>query len=204
MPDQEPHNPHLLKLYERVTKTAAARFNASRRLRQHNAASLWTISLFSLGLIIVSLLQALSFALPFSDKAVNLGQVTLSMIILMISVILTMNNYGLRAEKLHTCGLEMNELALRLERVQQKNSSQDEHSEISHTYSEILRRYDNHDEIDYEMMKLQKPEHYKLPRGFAIITYIHYAQGFLIYVILMFLEVLWIYALLSRVSLIAT
>src|SRR4051812_39751974 len=84
--------PHFKKLYGRVSKTAAARYNATRRLRMHNAASLWTISLFSLGLILVSLLQALALPIPFAPAIVNLVQVFLSITILVISVILTMSN----------------------------------------------------------------------------------------------------------------
>jgi putative exporter of polyketide antibiotics len=63
------------KLYGRASKTAASRFNAARRLKQLNQASLWTIALFSLGLIFVSLMQALDFSLPYGDRTVNLVQV---------------------------------------------------------------------------------------------------------------------------------
>jgi putative exporter of polyketide antibiotics len=78
------------KLYGRASKTAASRFNAARRLKQQNLASLWTIALFSLGLIFVSLMQALEFSLPYSDRTVNLVEVFFSITILVISVILSM------------------------------------------------------------------------------------------------------------------
>lgn len=192
----EPQNFHFLKLYGRVSKTAASRFNASRRLRLHNAASLWTISLFSLGLIIVSLLQALAFSLPFSDKAVNLGQVTLSMIVLLISVILTMNNYGVRAEKFHMCGLEMSELALKLERVEREDGTIEDYNAFAEEYSEILKRFDNHENVDFMLMKLQKPQHYTLPWWYQVIAYCRFSVQFVPYALLLGLEATWIYALL--------
>jgi hypothetical protein len=198
--EDEPQHFHFLKLYGRVSKTAASRFNASRRLRLHNSASLWTISLFSLGLIIVSLLQALAFSLPFSDKAVNLGQVTLSMTVLLISVILTMNNYGVRAEKFHACGLEMSELALKLERVEREDGTVEDYNAFAEAYSEILKRFDNHENVDFMLMKLQKPQHYELPWWYRVVAYGRFSAQFVPYAFLLCLEAVWIYALLSRIS----
>lgn len=195
----ESNDLHFRKLYGRISKTAASRFNASRRLNLHNNASLWTISLFSLGLILVSLLQSLAFSLPFPDKVVNLGQVTLSIIILVISVILTMKNYGVGAEKFHTCGLEMNELALKLERIENNEAAIDEYNRFTETYSGILKRYDNHENIDFMLMKLQKSEFYKLSKWYRPVTYLRFSMQFLPYAILLSLEILWIYALLSGV-----
>ncbi len=204
MSDEESPRFHFHKLYGRVSKTAASRFNASRRLRLHNSASLWTISLFSLGLIVISLLQALAFALPFTDKAVNLGQVTLSMIVLLISVILTMNNYGVRAEKLHACGLEMSELALKLERVEREEAPIEDYNAYADAYGSILRRYENHDNIDFMLMKLKKSEFYKLRWWYGLVAYSRFATEFLPYVVLLALESVWINALLSRVTFTAT
>ena len=197
----EPESPlfHFHKLYGRVSKTAASRFNASRRLRIHNAASLWTISLFSLGLILVSLLQALALPLPYSDKLVNLIQVFLSITILVISVILTMNNYGIRAERFHACGLEMSEIALKLERVEREDGTIEDYNAFADEYSEILRRYDNHEQIDFMFMKLQKPQHYSEPRWFSFLVYARFGAQFLPYAVLLLLEALWIVALLSKV-----
>lgn len=197
----DPESPqfHFHKLYGRVSKTAASRFNASRRLRIHNAASLWTISLFSLGLILVSLLQALSLPMPYPDKIVNLVQVFLSITILVISVILTMNNYGIRAERFHACGLEMNEIALRLERVEREDGTIEDYNAFADEYGEILRRYDNHEQIDFMFMKLQKPQHYSEPKWFPPLVYSRFGLQFLPYAILLSLEVTWIFTLLSKV-----
>lgn len=188
---------HLEKLYDRVSKSAFARFNASRRLGYHNQASLWTISLFSLGLVFVSLLQALAFHLPFPDKLVNLVQVFLSITILVISSIMSMSNYAVRAERFHACGLEMNELALKLERLTEQEGTVDEHNAFANEYGEILRRYENHHNVDYNFVKLQKSEKYNLPWWFPAYVYLRFSFQFWPYAALLGMEFVWIVAIFS-------
>jgi hypothetical protein len=196
-PSQEHMEATYSKLYGRISKTASNRFYASRRLKAHNTISLWTISLFSLGLILVSLLQALSVPLGLSDKLVNLVQVLLSVAILIISIIVSMSNYGVRSEQFHACGLELNAMALKLERVENQPCDKVTYDELTDAYETVLKRYSNHETIDYLMMKTQKYEFYNLGALKIVVIYIRFFLHFLPYVILLALECLWIYKLLT-------
>lgn len=190
--EQEQEELHYLKLYGRVSKTAANRFNAERRLRRHDQASLWTISIFSLILILGSLLQALEFDLPISAKAVNLGQSFLAITILVISVILSKSNYLSRAERFHNCGLELMELALRLERIEKADGTIQKYNAFAAEYAEILKRYENHANIDFMFMKLQKPQHYTLPFWYPPFVHVRYFLQFLPYITLLSLGLAWV------------
>ncbi|MBC7968375.1 MAG: SLATT domain-containing protein [Fuerstia sp.] len=191
---------HLERLYDRVSKTAASRFHASRRLSYHNQVSLWTISFFSLGLVFVSLVQSIGFVLPYPDKTINLVQVFLSITILVISAIMTMSNYAVRAERYHACGLEMNDLALKLERRVEKDGTVDEHNTFANIYGEILKRYENHHSIDFMFMKIQKSERYKLPWWYPGYVHVRFSVQFLPYIALLGMEFVWIFTLISNTS----
>ena len=197
MPPDPPAEPTYNKLYARISKTAAARFYASRRLKAHNTISLWTISFFSLGLILISLLQALSLPLGVSDKLINLVQVFLSVAILIISIIITMSNYGVRGEQFHACGLELSDMALKVERIENEPCNQELYDKLADDYGNVLKRYANHETIDYLLMKTQKYEFYRLGHLDRAWIYTRFSIRFSPYFALLVLELWWIVKLLS-------
>jgi len=100
----------LRSLYRKMKKTAKARFNCAKRFQRHQAFSLWSVSLFSAGLIGMTLLSALHIQTRLSPPYFDLVQIMLALLVLVLSLLLSANNYSDRAEKLHRCALELNEL----------------------------------------------------------------------------------------------
>lgn len=107
-----------------------------------------------------------------------------------------MSEYGVRAERYHSCGLELNNLSVRLERIcLAEGSAAAAPPEFEQEYGQILRRYDNHENVDFMFMKLQKRQHYQLPALYPVVAYARYAAYFVPFVVLLSLEFGWIYAL---------
>lgn len=101
-------------LYKRAQRTSRSRFNAARRLNQHNQVALWTISLSSVCLIFHSLVQAMEMSSPFSPQVYSLVTVASAVVILVFSVVVAKSEFGQRAEKMHHCAILTNDMVARL------------------------------------------------------------------------------------------
>ena len=117
---------------------------------------------------------------------------------MVISSIIAMSNYAVRAERFHACGLEMNELALKLERLTEQDGTIDEHNTFANLYGEILKRYENHHNIDFNFVKLQKSDRYNLSWWFAPYVYFRFSLQFWPYLALLGMEFAWIFTLISQ------
>lgn len=135
-------------LRQMISKTVAARFQASRRLDFHNKLSLFSISLFSIILILVSLLQLVEFRFSFEGVVVNIGQVFLSIVILCFSIAISMSDFSLKASRQHECGVHLNELVYKLMNKWGVVLSDQEYEQRLSEYFNILSRYENHTEAD--------------------------------------------------------
>jgi hypothetical protein len=100
----------LQTLYTKMRKTAKARFNCAKRLSTHQNFSLWSLPLFSAGLIGMTLLSALHIQTNLSAPFYDLLQIMLALFILIISLVLSANKYSDRSERMHRCALEVNAL----------------------------------------------------------------------------------------------
>ncbi len=150
---------HLLRA---MTITASARFNASRRLRVHQNASLWAVSAFSLVLIIVPLLSRFGVATNFSPPTIELLNIVAAIVILMISILVNSSNFAERAEKMHRCALELNALGREVKlQIEESGSDTTNLRDLQARYEEILARYENHDDLDFRVAQANKfPEFY--------------------------------------------
>src|SRR5438874_13381109 len=84
----------LRTLYRKMKKTAKARFNCAKRLANHQTYSLWSVSLFSVGLIGMTLLSALNIPTNLSARYYNLLEIMLALLVLVLSLLLSANNYS--------------------------------------------------------------------------------------------------------------
>ena len=135
-------------LRQMISKTVAARFQASRRLDFHNKLSLFSISLFSIILILVALLQLVEFDFSFGSVAVNIGQVFLSIVILCFSIAISMSDFSLKSSKHHECGVQLNELVYKLMNKWGVTLSDQEYEQRLSEYFNILSKFENHTETD--------------------------------------------------------
>src|SRR5690606_15845989 len=65
-------------------------------------------------------------------------------------------NYAVRAERMHMCGLELATIVRDLELFKDGSGSNDDYQKYCSRYEEILKNYENHAEVDYEVYQLKK------------------------------------------------
>jgi len=189
---------HFDELYDRIVKTASCRFAAHDRLKDHHNASLWTITFFSMGLITIPLVQTFGLEISFSQNYVNFIQVVLAIVILVISVLLNMTNFSVRAEKMHQCAMSLNSIARRLHRHINDRSGADEYESFVKEYDDVLQRFDNHSTIDYLYAKNHLSKYYKNSIFFGLYVKSRYFFQFLPYLFLLGVEASWLYLMVSK------
>lgn len=145
-----------------IRLTAACRFSAADRLRRHERFSLFSITMCSLAVVIVSLMEPFGLKLAIPSNAVNLICAALSLLILVVSLMVSGNKYGERAEKMHAGAVEINSVARRLEPcVKSGNTAEVDH--LTDAYESLLKIYENHKPVDYKVAQINRySEHYKI------------------------------------------
>ena len=182
--DFEPQS--LRTLYRKMKKTAKARFNCANRLATHQTYSLWSVSLFSAGLIGMTLLSALSIPTNLSLPYYNLLQIMLALLVLVLSLLLSSNKYSDRAEKMHRCALELNALCHEiLPDCQTDEEKPDVYKRTLARYGNILNSYENHADLDFDFVRVALPDDYPLSAGQWFVIKAKYVCDFWLYLLLL-------------------
>lgn len=143
------------KLGDNIYIVCKGYFAMSRRLERHRSLSQWTLSLLSLGLIIIPLLTVTKVPVSYPQNIIDFASISLAVGVLVFSLLIGGNNYAVRSERAHTCGLELNEL-LRDMRTLAKNPNRMGHLQrFEARYSNILKRNENYEQIDYTLAKIR-------------------------------------------------
>lgn len=179
-------------LRQMISKTMAARFQASRRLDFHNKLSLFSISLFSIILILVALLQLVDFKFTFDSVVVNIGQVFLSIVILCFSIAISMSDFSLKSSKHHECGVQLNELTYKLMNKWGVVLSDQEYEQKLGEYFNILSKYENHSESDNS--RVNKKTKYVEGSGTG------YYSRFSLYFLLIAISLGWFFVLIAKAA----
>jgi hypothetical protein len=172
----------LQSLYRKMKKTAKARFNCSKRLSRHHKYALWATTAFSLGLIILSLTEAYNFQTRLDIHAQGFLRLSLELTILVLTLLLSNNNFGDRAEKMHRCALELNDLSHKILPACRENTDKKLYDETLRFYTNILNAYENHEDIDYSLAQIDL---YKTTVVYRLFTQARYWLGFGFYAILL-------------------
>lgn len=150
--------------------TKGARFIASHRLKTINKLSLYSIGFLSTYLIILGLLSFFENGnkLLFTTNYLPIISISISILILIFSQLEGSNNYRLRAEKFHDCALEISNLYNKL-RCLKTSTLEEEYinkqsENLSFEYNDILKKYENHEYIDYLMFQTTKKDYFKLKK----------------------------------------
>lgn len=189
---------HYEELYDRMVKTSACRFAANDRLRAHHNISLWTITFFSMGLIAIPLIETFGLRTNFSSNYTSFIQVFLAVVVLVISLLLNMASFSVRAEKMHQCGLLVSTLARKVHRHMNEESSSVKYDDFVKDYDNILQRVENHSRVDYLYAKKNLTSHYSNPWYFPIIARFQYLFQFLPYIVLLTIEAVWLFMLVAK------
>lgn len=156
-----------VELNYKLWTTKGARFLASERNQKANNLYVRTIGYLSAYLIIVNLINI--FNIPFIDElSMNqIGFVTtsLSILILIYSQFENAQNYSIKSDKFHQCGLEIGELYSELRMVKTFKNMEDTEKQIkqiSDKYDILLKKYDNHLPIDLLLFKTTNSAYFEL------------------------------------------
>ncbi|MDP1579587.1 MAG: SLATT domain-containing protein [Candidatus Didemnitutus sp.] len=142
------------KLGDNVYLVTKNYFSASRRLALHESASQWTLSLLSLGLIVMPLLTVTKMPLRYPQNVVDFAAISLAVAVLMFSLLIGANKYSVRSERMHHAGLELNALMREMRYLVSDPEKMKRYQEFDRSYGSILQRYENVDEIDYVTGKI--------------------------------------------------
>jgi hypothetical protein len=89
---------------------------------------------------------------------------------------------------MHCCGLELSDLLFRVHALQEDQGTSETFDMLRIKYAEILSRYENHEEIDHQKMKLSKADEYKLTCSqkakIRLISYLEFGH----YILLLYAE----------------
>src|SRR5690606_19798437 len=150
--------------------TKGARFTASSRLNKINKLSSYSIGFLSGYMIIIGLLSVFKLNNDQLISSDQLGFITtgLSILILVFSQLESANDYALKADKYHNCALEIGELYNKLRYLKTNLKNEEEINslaqELSIEYGNLLKKYENHEPIDFEYFKTSKNVYFKLSK----------------------------------------
>ncbi|MDM1065424.1 SLATT domain-containing protein [Myroides odoratimimus] len=149
--------------------TKGSRFNASQRNYTLNKLSSRSIGYLSAYLIIVGVINVYEISIfghQFTDKQIGFITTAISVLILLFSQLESSENFLLKAERYHFCSLEISELYSKHRLCKHQKLNEEEEvkvlNEINTEYEVLLKKYDNHAPIDYEIFMCSKSEYFKI------------------------------------------
>jgi len=136
--------------YNEITRkigiTYKVRHKAASRLEHHKLYSIWVLSLIAFALIILEIESQSSIVFYLKDETVNILQIIIAVMVLVYSLILSINDYSTKAIKMYFCALSLGKL--RDESFTMKpNNSNIKH--LTAKYHAILNKCQNHAYSDY-------------------------------------------------------
>ncbi|MGH9963087.1 MAG: SLATT domain-containing protein, partial [Pyrinomonadaceae bacterium] len=143
----------LHELLRRTKITTKSRYRASERLELHHKLSQWTVSLISVALVFVPLVQTFGISAGIEVIYLNATQATLAVLVLVYSLLLGQENFISRAQAMHRNGVELGRFARKLA-GKGDAVSDEEYSALAKEYYDILEKYENHKPIDYLYTRL--------------------------------------------------
>lgn len=157
--------------------TASARFAASVRLQQKSKAYFFTSTIFSLGLILISLLQLTSVKLAFDGQVLTAMTAFLAVSVLVYSVTAGTAHYELRAEQLNECGDRLKNLIRTIQREKDFGGNeipQERLSEHEYKYHLIVTDTEPHSRNDYRRTLLDLKKEDRLTGLIRIMEFVKY------------------------------
>lgn len=159
----------LEELKHKLWSTKGIRFYASDRLKGLSKISNICTSILSVYLIIFGLLSVYNIYNP-SEQTENLfafSMTAISIVLLIFSTFENSQNYRVKAEKFHDCSLDVADLYNELQNFKsyQPKSTDSEKQKfcdnLQSKYQNILRRYENHSQIDTKKFRADNMDYYK-------------------------------------------
>lgn len=140
------------RFIESMKTTASARFAASVRLRYKSEAYFITSTIFSLGLILIALLQLTGIPLKFNNQVLTAMTAFLAVSVLVYSVTAGTAHHEVRAEQLNECGDRIKKLVRSIEREYSSGGGQlasDKLAIYEHEYHLVITDTEPHNRNDF-------------------------------------------------------
>lgn len=157
----------LEELSYKIWSTKGARFRADRRLTTISKMSNISFSILSAYLIIAGLLAV--YNIENNDihlNYINYYVTALSILQLVVAQFENSQDYKLKGKNFHDCSLELSKLYNKLRTFKTLNTQVSDYTslsfcqKLSEEYQEILNKYENHEDIDYDNFKLSQPKYF--------------------------------------------
>jgi hypothetical protein len=148
-------------LYNRIWRTKGCRFNAYRRLAKKNSVLTFVTAFSSIHLLAIGILQLTSLIAisTAQSKLLSFISIILSIIILAYSLIENGKEHGLKSERHHLCGIDLDRIYTKLQLTSETDIK--EIIKLGSSYNSVTKRYLlNHEEIDDLYFQLQNPDEY--------------------------------------------
>ena len=148
------------ELRRRMGVTSGSRFNAARRLSAVDRSFNLVLSLVSVAIIALTVVQYIYEISNDSNRLIALFTIAASVALLVLTNLNTGNQNMVLSEQLHRCALEVNEVSRRLDAALLENDESIS-SQCAREYSEILQKYSvNHEKVDYIEHKLHRRDEF--------------------------------------------
>lgn len=157
----------LEELSYKVWTTKGARFEADKRLTKTSRMSSISLSIFSAYLIIASLISVYISNYNINFQIINYFVTALSIILLVLSQFESSQDYKLRANNFHKCGLELSKIynEIRIFKTLCLDAKNEEIAKfckrMSYRYQNVLEGYENHIPLDYNNFKISHREYFE-------------------------------------------
>lgn len=188
-------------LYKKIDATSKTRFHSSRRLKQHSKWSTYIVVLISLGLILISLMQAYDIGNNIESPLVGLIQAFSAIAVLVYSLLIDKNDYSSLSEKMYSCASQLGELKQKVYPHLDNKYDDKKYVEHREEYHSILKLFETHSmndfRGDYFRAKLEMPENYEINGGdwWAMKSkiYLSYSINFMSYPTVLFVLIFVLY-----------
>jgi hypothetical protein len=149
-----------------VRLTEGSRFSAENRLAAHDRVSVWALSLISVALMVVPLLQAMNVTVGLGAAALNALQVAFAVLVLVFSLLISKDNFAVRSERMHRCGMELSDLGRVVDASLSRGATESDYESVCERYQSILLGYENHTEVDFLYFRTsRRSEYYREKTG---------------------------------------
>ena len=146
-------------LNNRIWRTKGSRFNAYRRLAKKNSTLTFVTSCSSIHLLAISIIQLTNLVTISTNQSQWLSfiSIIISIIILAYGLYENGKEHGLKSERHHSCGIELDGCYSKLQFI--PSTETDKISAIANEYNQITAKYLlNHETIDDIYFQLQNPD----------------------------------------------
>lgn len=151
----------LAKFAKSLKVTAGCRFNAARRLQNHDVKLTRLIAFASAYIIVLTILPYILKLSARTTDLYNVVTIALSIAILVASLLQYSSASAVNAEQHHRSALEINELSRLLSLRIENKITEAEVKDFMGRYNAVLQKYSvNHEEIDFWKYQIEHREMY--------------------------------------------